>query len=270
MEELERLKNIELNMLKSFVAICEKHGLRYYALGGTLLGAVRHNGFIPWDDDIDVGMPRKDYNEFLRVAQAELPSGLFLQNGKTDPDFPLNFSKIRNSNTTFIESAMKNININHGVYIDIFPLDGYKNSVFRKIKRKILGGKIGMVYGDRPKQTFTRKIKNVIINTFCKDYRSARDRLDKMYAKYDFDKSKTTANYCGAWGNKEIVPQSVFGKGTVLNFEDLKLSAPEKYGEYLTSLYGDYMTPPPVEKRVARHGTEVIDLDNSYLKHVKW
>lgn len=264
MEDFERLKTIELNMLKEFIAICNKHNLRYFVLGGTCLGAIRHKGFIPWDDDIDVGMPRKDYNEFLRVAQGELSNGLFLQNGKTDPNFPLNFTKIRNSNTTFIESTMKNIDMNHGVYIDIFPLDGYKKSIFRKIKRKICGGKIGMVYGDRPKQTIKRKIKNLMINIFNKDYKTARDKLDAMYAKFDFDKSETVVNYCGAWGDKEIVPRSVFGSGVEKDFEDLKVIAPENYDEYLTKMYGNYMEFPPIEKRVARHDTEIIDLDKPY------
>ena len=121
-----------------------------------------------------------------------------------------------------------------------------------------------MVYGDRPKQTIKRKIKNLMINIFNKDYKTARDKLDAMYAKFDFDKSETVVNYCGAWGDKEIVPRSVFGSGVEKDFEDLKVIAPENYDEYLTKMYGNYMEFPPIEKRVARHDTEIIDLDKPY------
>lgn len=265
MENFERLKSIELSMLKEFIAICDKHKLRYFIVGGTLLGAIRHKGFIPWDDDIDVGMPRKDYNEFIKVAQNELSDGLFLQNGKTDTNFPLNFTKIRNSNTTFIESTMKNIDMNHGVYIDIFPLDGYKKSIFRKVMRKIYNGKIGMVYGDKPKQTIKRKIKNLLINIFNKDYRTARDKLDLLYSKYDFDKRETVVNYCGSYGDREIVPRSIFEEDVKLSFEGLTVNAPKDYSKYLTLIYGNYMELPPIEERVVRHTTEIIDLDKPYV-----
>ena len=124
----EKLKKIEIELLLSFIEITKKYNLKYFLLGGTCLGAVRHNGFIPWDDDIDVGLPREDYEVFLKVAQAELPENVFLQNGNTDPEYTLNFAKLRNSDTTFMEQSFKNYKINHGVYIDVFPLDGYKNS----------------------------------------------------------------------------------------------------------------------------------------------
>ena len=118
------LKKIELEMFKYYLAICEKHDLKYFLIGGTLLGAVRHKGFIPWDDDIDIGMPRPDYEKFLLVAQKELPEHIFLQTHNTDIEYPNCFAKLRNSDTTFIETSCKKLKINHGIYIDIFPLDG--------------------------------------------------------------------------------------------------------------------------------------------------
>ena len=112
-KQLNRLKAIELEMLRSFIEVCKELDLKYYLLGGTLLGAVRHKGFIPWDDDIDIGMPRKDYEVFISKAQNLLPVHLFVQTFQTDPQFPSAYCKIRNSNTTFLETAVKKINMNH-------------------------------------------------------------------------------------------------------------------------------------------------------------
>ena len=122
--DLNELKRIELEMLKTFIKICKKHNFMYFLVGGTCLGSVRHGGFIPWDDDIDVGMPRSDYNKFIKIASEELPGNMFLQTFFTDEQYPCAFAKIRNNDTTFIEKGLRKSNINHGIYIDIFPLDG--------------------------------------------------------------------------------------------------------------------------------------------------
>ena len=123
--KLENLKRAELEIFKHFVLCCEKLGVTYFLMDGSLLGAVRHKGFIPWDDDIDVGMMRKDYEILIAKAQTLLPEYLFLQTYKTDKGVMNNFAKIRDSRTTFIETSQKEQQINHGVYIDIFPLDGF-------------------------------------------------------------------------------------------------------------------------------------------------
>lgn len=122
---MTELQKKEFELLKYFIDICGKLNLRYYLVCGSALGAAKYKGFIPWDDDIDVAMPRDDYEVFLEKGSAFLPSYLFIQNYRTDPEFPMMMTKLRNSNTTFIEEMLKNIKMNHGVYIDIFPLDGY-------------------------------------------------------------------------------------------------------------------------------------------------
>lgn len=126
-EEMLRLKACEVSMLKEFIEICEKLGLRYYALYGTLLGAVRHQGFIPWDDDIDVGMMREDYEVFVREGQKYLSEHLFLQTYESDPEYISGYAKIRDNNTTFIETSVKSRKMNHGIFIDIFPLDSFSD-----------------------------------------------------------------------------------------------------------------------------------------------
>ena len=129
--ESKKLQLIELDIFKSFLMVCKKLDLKYFLAGGTLLGAIRHNGFIPWDDDIDVIMPREDYEKFLEKGQALLEKKYFIQNYKTDPEFVLNFTKIRNSETTFIEKTSKNRNINHGIYIEI---QDKKEKMYKKYK----------------------------------------------------------------------------------------------------------------------------------------
>ena len=122
---MNELQKTELDLFCCFAEACEKLNLNYFLVCGSALGAARHQGVIPWDDDFDVGMYREDYNKFMELAPAILPEGIFLQNYKTDPAFPYVFAKLRNSNTTFVQTLMSDLNINHGVYIDIFPLDGY-------------------------------------------------------------------------------------------------------------------------------------------------
>ena len=119
------LQQRELELLRLFVRLCEQLQLRYYLVCGTALGSVKYEGFIPWDDDVDVAMPREDYEVFLEKAPSLLPEGIFLQNYRTDPAFPQIFSKLRNSNTTYIEKSAAALPINHGIFMDIFPLDGY-------------------------------------------------------------------------------------------------------------------------------------------------
>lgn len=272
MKELtEQLKQIQLNILDEFVKICDKHHFRYFALGGTALGSVPHGGFIPWDDDIDVGLSREDFEEFLNVAQAELPSGMFLQTFKTDENYPQCFAKIRVSNTTFIEKTLSNIDINHGVYMDVFPLDGYPEGMARRVafhvRERVLRIAVGECFLLEGKQEgpLKRLIKGTIRK--CIPYKSAVRKLDALYRKYAYRDSVMMGNFGGAWAEKEIMPKAVFGNGVTGTFEGRSIRLPEKTDEYLTRLYGDYMTPPPPEKRIAHHYCTVIDLEKPYTAY---
>ncbi len=265
-EKIKDLQKLGLDLFKAVIEVCEKLQLKYYLLGGTLLGAVRHKGFIPWDDDIDVGMPRKDYEIFIQKAQGLLPEHYFVQNCYTEGKFSMAFCKIRNSNTTFIETSVKDFKINHGIFIDIFPLDYYPQD--RKKKKQFYKKKL---WWDRIirkkftwKYTIKAKIKNMLLRllTFPIAPNKAAKKLDKLFK--EVSSSDMIANYCGAWGEKEIVPKDWYGEGVQLEFEGLKVNAPAQYDKWLTQVYGDYMQLPPEEKRVSHHYTEVIDLEKSY------
>ncbi len=268
--DTKRLQKIEVEMLKEFISVSEKLKLKYYVLGGTLLGAVRHKGFIPWDDDIDVGMPREDYEVFIKKAQELLPENYFLQTFQTDSEWPANFAKIRNSNTTFIETSVKNRKINHGVYIDIFPLDWHEDNEF---KLKIFNYKNKLYQASIAKSFYSEKSKHNwkgYIIKLLTIFTSSQKALKKREKLLKSNKGRMKlANYCGAWGEKEIVPYEWYGEGVDLQFEGVIVKAPNMYDKWLTQVYGDYMKLPPIEKRVTHHFNEVIDLEKSYKKYIK-
>ncbi len=276
---LNELKKIELEMLKEFILICKRHSLKYYLLGGSCLGAVRHKGFIPWDDDIDVGMPRDDYDNFMEIAQLELPEHLFLQNYITDPQCPFVFAKLRNSSTTYIEKSVENLDINHGIYIDIFPLDGFTENKWKSkkffFKNRIYKYRIAKIFNieKSPKENILKKLLNDIyefaINIYCKDLSKTIKKQDKLHRLFCFEKSNLVANHSGAWGKKEIVLKEYFGEGTKGIFEETEVCLPKNYDKYLTSLYGDYMTPPPPEKRIGHHYYKVVDTTKPFTYYTK-
>ena len=267
-EQLSELKEQELSILRSFIQVCQQLNLKYYVLGGTLLGAVRHHGFIPWDDDIDVGMLRCDYEKFLTHGQKLLPDGLFLQTYQTDPEYPANFTKIRNSNTTFVEHSIKDRNINHGIYIDIFPLDFYpdNNHNLFDIKNLLLTIRITDAFSIN-----TAKRKTKFLRFFTRFlYPSVEDALQKREKLFkSVKKGQYIANFCGAWGKKEIVPAHWYGDGTYLSFEQMEVTAPSYYHEWLTQVYGDYMQLPSPENRRPHHQVAAFDLHNPYTNYLE-
>ncbi len=271
------IKQIELNALSAFIDCCSSLDLRYYLLGGTLLGAVRHQGFIPWDDDIDVGMPRADYEVFLEKAQPLLPEYYFVQCRATDPELPNNFAKLRDSRTTFIETSVKDRKINHGVYIDIFPLDYYPDDPKRQKefdrRNRLLSLRIRAVFTlpEESRRSFVSELgASIVAKLLSLRYRTIEDALDAREKLYkSVSKSSWLANFSGAWGKKEIVPADWFGDGADGVFEGLTVWLPKEYDKYLTQLYGDYMQPPPEEKRVTHHYTEMIDTENPYTMYTE-
>lgn len=274
---LRELQLAELNILKQVIKICDDNNITYYALGGTLLGAVRHKGFIPWDDDIDIGIPRPDYERFLQIAEAELKAPLSivtLANGRGE--YAYYYPRIINKDIRLIRrQSEKEVVIN--AWIDIFPLDGAPaeqnevNSWFERIaKAKWLFQFSQFEYffhvssPDSEKANRFRALKTALKRIIYKvklykliNTKSAWRKLDKQVTKYGYDKSERLANTCGFWGVKECFPKSVYGKGQLYQFEDIMLNGPENYDFVLTQMYGDYMTPPPATDR-EHHFVEIL------------
>lgn len=268
---LQQMQQVELDIFKEFISICEKLNLRYYLMGGTMLGAVRHGGFIPWDDDIDVGMLREDYEVFMREAPKYLPEHLFLQNHKTDYEYHSNAAKIRNCNTTYIEKEIRFSKINHGVFIDIFPLDYYPDNALEEgllnLIRKPLTVRIGMVYHKETKENVVKRFCKALLSVIIPDIHIAVEARDKLYKKCR--KSSKLANHSGAWGKKEIVPADWYAEGCTLEFEGLKVCVPKEYKKWLTQVYGNYMQLPSIEKRVTHHKTVAIDVSRPYTDYIQ-
>ena len=274
-EMMARLKACELDMLKAFIDVCDRLGLRYYLVEGTLLGAVRHKGFIPWDDDIDVGMPRNDYERFLKEAQQHFPPYYFVQSIHSEPEYHANFAKIRDSRTTFVGSGVKNRKINHGIFIDIFPIDyTYEDKwsrVILKIKNRICVARIAQVFTLPPKKRnlLIKLVKKVIaMYAQCRYPKMREAVLAREKLCTALQEGRLVTNYGSAWGDKEIMPKEWYGEGVFLEFEGMSVRVPTEYDKWLTQVYGNYMQLPPVEKRVTHHFTEVIDLDKPYTEYV--
>lgn len=263
---MNELQKIEFDLLKIFVEFCKKHDLKYYLSDGTALGAVRHSGFIPWDDDIDVCMPRYDYDRFIELGSKEFTGDVFLQTYKTDPYFVYAFAKLRNSKTTYVESYFKHSKINHGVWIDIFPLDGlsYKNTKKRKLINMRLKSVWPWIYICFPRSA-TKRIRAkwflidliyngfMYFNYFLNANSISTKHVEKKMKKYDYEKSYYITNYLAGISTKKVFTKDIFGEGKKMIFEGLEVIVPEKYDEYLRILYGDYMKLPPEEKRVSKH-----------------
>lgn len=259
--QFEEMKKIELNILTYFTEVCEENNLRYYLGGGTLLGAVRHKGFIPWDDDIDVMMPRPDFQKLLSLSINNENYNI-IKPGTAG--YYYNFAKLVDTRTILEEKGIKLID-GLGVYIDIFPLDGMPETPDARKKRfkelNSIRKRINNTCLLRPK--FHRN-PFAYLNA-CRIYNSNKNidlsSLQKKYLdsalKNSFDDSEFVFAAGGAYGARDIFPGKWFEKEIELQFENLSVKAFNGYDFYLTQLYGDYMTLPPEDKRVTPHHTIV-------------
>ncbi len=269
MESIRDLQLVCLDILKVVDKICRDNNIKYFLDSGTLIGAVRHKGFIPWDDDLDIAMPRNDYNRFLKIAQELLGDNYFLQTYKTD-DYPYPFARVRKNCTYIEESRFKNLNMNKGIYIDIFPLDNLPNN---KIKRVLFLNKIkflyklGVVADKRVIYSHHSKKKNILkkfIRFFIAIFFFNKDKiykiLDKNMQKYKDFKSKNFLNISSSmnlykkYKKGESYPCHSWIKDIIeIDFEGYRFFSPENYDEYLKEFYGDYMQLPPEEERKPGH-----------------
>ena len=255
--ELRKLQLTILDIVKLFAEICEKHNLRYFMVGGTMLGAARHQGFIPWDDDIDMGMPREDYEKFLTIVGDELPEGYEFLNYKINPEYKRYFSRIVDTNVE-IHNASNSKEIIENAWIDIFPHDGMpRTKIGQRFHFWRLAG-LRLLYHmscfdelvnlNRPGRP---KYQQIIINFLHKtklghnlNTIKLMKKIEKGLCRYSFDEADTVVSFFGAYMSREIIKKSILGDLPFYSFEDTKLRGVEQYDELLTHLYGDWRTPP--------------------------
>jgi lipopolysaccharide cholinephosphotransferase len=258
-DTIKKLHAIDLDIVKEFVAICDEYNLTYYMIGGTLLGAIRHKGFIPWDDDVDLGMPRDDYEKFLEVSKQKLSPHLQVVNYRTDPKLDIITRIIDTTTKASLIGGNDSRYVN--LYIDIFPLDGSPNfSIFRKLYYcRVMFHKILIISCYKQGINMQRKrntLEKIFLIIFLKlpleniinPYKE-KCKIEKIMRKYRVEKSTYIGCLMGAYRTREMVPNCFYGKGGDYQFEDVKLRGPEQYDNFLTMMYGDYMKLPPIEAR---------------------
>ena len=270
---MTELQQKEFELLQELVRVCDELGLTYYLVCGSALGAAKYKGFIPWDDDMDVGLPRPDYEIFCQKAQELLPKGIFLQNNQTDPQYPLIYSKLRNSNTTFVEKSVSTRNMNHGIYIDVFPLDGYPNDPAQasRVEAEKKRYKLSLLCCLNFKGSWKTKLLIAAERFMQLDKKPSRfvKRLERHISRYPIADSALWCNHGNWQGRLEYAPREQYGAGQWAEFEGLKVRIPERYDEYLTQKYGDWRADLPDDQKEGHHYHLICDTTRSYKDYIK-
>lgn len=263
-----------LHVLREVTRVLEELKIPYFMQGGTMLGAIRHGGFIPWDDDVDLGIPRADYDRLLKEVSARLPENLELRTYDDETDHHYYFARIVDTRYQIrrmgsIEERLENI------WVDLFPLDGMPNGFISRQwhKMRLLMTRLKFhlscfekVNIKRPGRPLVERIiiRIAMITRVGKwwNTRKQLDKMDRLLKKYPPEKSEYLVNFTGQTSFKfnEMFKKEVYGQGKEYPFEDMVLVGPEQYDAYLKSLYGDYMTPPREEDRNA-HAAELVPIE---------
>lgn len=271
-DSLRQLQLKELELLKLFQKICADNNISYFALGGTLLGAIRHKGFIPWDDDIDVGIPRPDYERLCKILeQGTLGEKIKFRSFKNTESYIRYFGRLEDESMKIVRHD--NIKVEEAfAWIDLFPLDAMpNNAVLRKIKvfqvlvlralyrfscfdTLVNVNKKGRPLHERilvwiGLHTPVQKLFNT---------KKCLGKLEKALTSTDYEKSNYLVNAMGAYKFREMFHKKYYDEGKMYPFEDTEIRGPVDYDFVCTQLYGDYMTPPKMDDR-NHHGLQAIE-----------
>ena len=266
-ERLKRLQETQIDILDKIDEICNQNNIKYSLYAGTLLGAVRHGGFIPWDDDLDICMPRKDYDNFINIWNKYQNEGYILQNKECSPKFTQSFTKIRKDHTTFLQYEFERGAYHTGIFVDIFPLDRIPNNKIKRIVFKINC----IIY-----QLFTRefipskanKLIKIISSILLKCIRNEkrynlRKKLFGNITKYNDNKGYSMVSTETVEMLNIIYPADLFDEISKIKFENKEYSCFKNSKRYLELTYGNYMQLPPQNERVWTHHPIILDFENN-------
>ncbi len=267
--ELKRVQETEIDILKEIIRVCDEYGLEYWVYGGTLIGAIRHNGFIPWDDDIDIGMMRDDFEKFLEIAPKALKKGYTLQHFKTDPKTPTYHAKVRKDKTRFVEWYTRNMDIHQGIFVDIMPHDlipedKEQRAKYRKKaewrKQLFIAKSVTDTTITRGKKvwirTIERRILHILMLPFPKEW--LFERVDSYMRRYNGTDSHMFTTR--AMEVSENLIEDVFPLQKH-KFENIEVNVPANYDLVLRRNYGDYMKLPAPENRIS-HSPYILEFEN--------
>lgn len=270
---MEPIQEKSLEMAKYFVEFCEKHDLLCYLCGGGAIGSLRHGGFIPWDDDLDFFMPRKDYEKLAKIWPKESKEQYFMSKSNAEYLDRNLFITIRDTETTCVKPYQADLDIPHGLALDIIPLDYYPKKESDR-KKQVLWA---LIYSLFCAQTVPHKHGGVMsLGSRCllgiirgrKLRYKIWKKAEKEMTKYTKENSCGITELCsGPFYMKKQYPIEVFEDRLMVPFEDTRMPIPKGYDSYLKIAFGDYMMPPPVEKQVAHHEAQLLDLKRSYREY---
>lgn len=256
---IEEQLDIETDILKFVDDFCKRHQIKYFLYYGSLIGAVRHKGFIPWDDDVDICMLRKDYEQFIKEFQKQSGGKYRIICNKTNPKYPFNFAKVFDSRTVLYEKNF--LTSYNGIYIDVFPIDNLPDSAFTQ---KVLLKKLSFLHNLVGIKIRTRMIRHGIIKTLISDLlylflkivpiSTLNNMIENTITKYSSQKNAYVGCLAiGTYLKKERFERVVFNDSIDVPFDRITVAIPDRYEDVLRTLYGDYMKLPPVEQRINRH-----------------
>ena len=266
-EILAQIQQAELEIMDRFDAFCTAHGLRYSMIYGTLIGALRHQGFIPWDDDIDLMMPREDYEKLIALWERDPPEGFVLQNTRNSPDFTQNFTKIRKDHTTFVQSeAERTRNYHKGIFVDIFPCDRVAPT---KMKQKLqyAACAVDLLYSRRYTSGsggMTGKAERLLLKLPEAQQRRYRDRAEKLIRRWNGDRAGQWMLTCTIKNCRRYYPADLFDNMKTISFCGRQYQCVAKPEAVLDRIYRNFRELPSEDKRVWRHHPIVVDFEHNY------
>jgi len=272
-ELLPMVKNTEIEIMKLIHEFCIEHKIKYSMAYGTMLGAIRHKGFIPWDDDIDIFMLREDYEKFEKLWLKNPPEGYILENARINPNYTQCLTKIRKDNTCFLQSGEENVKYHTGIFIDIFILDRVADT---KMQQKIQKFYSAIYYLYTRGFAFKRGNKflrfgcEILLKLVPKSkYKLIADKCENKLTKYNSHKNNNLVCYCTMEDSNLFYPSNTMENMELAEFENEKFYLSKCFDQMLSTCYGDYMKLPPESERTWRHHPKLIDFNHNYadIKH---